>query len=169
MHVFLTGDIQIGKTTVINKTTALLNKTMGGFQTYFGLDRGSPTKRLYINSVAKPKVFCEENIVVQFRGEDFPLIHNEKFDIYGVKLIEEAKEKSQLIVMDECGILEQFATSFQSEILDTLDEKTPILGVVKQASWGWTDCIRNHPMVKLITVTRENRDQLPEIIAEYIR
>ncbi|WP_303862723.1 nucleoside-triphosphatase [Alkalibaculum bacchi] len=97
MHVFLTGDIQIGKSTVINKTTALLNKTIGGFQTYFGSDRGSPTKPLYINSAAQPKVFCQENIVVQFRGEDFPLIYNEKFDIYGVELIQRAREKSQLI------------------------------------------------------------------------
>jgi nucleoside-triphosphatase len=106
--------------------------------------------------------------VVQFRGEDFPLIYNEKFDIYGVELIQRAREKSQLIVMDECGNLEQFSISFQSKILDTLDEKTPILGVVKQASWGWTDRIRNHPQVKLITVTRENRNQLPELIADYI-
>lgn len=169
MHIFLTGDIQIGKTTVIDRTTALLNKAVGGFQTYFDLDRELPTRRLYINSALQSKVFCEENIVVQFRENGFPLVHDEKFDAYGVQLIEEAIGKSDLIVMDECGNLEQFATLFQRKILDTLNGNIPILGVVKQNSWGWTDYIRNHSKVKLITVTNENRDLLPEAIANYIR
>lgn len=168
MHIFLTGDIQIGKTTVINKTIDLLNKNIGGFQTYFGPDRGLPTRRLYINSAAESKILCEENIVAQFMGNEFPIVHNEKFDTYGVKLIQDAREKSDLIIMDECGNLEQFATLFQRKILDTLNGNIPILGVVKQNSWGWTDYIRNHAKAKFITVTKKNRNQLPEMIANYI-
>ena len=70
--------------------------------------------------------------------------------------------------MDECGNLERQAILFQREILDTLDGNIPILGIIKQDSSGWTDCIRNHPRVRIITVTKENRNELPMIIEDYI-
>ena len=42
MHLFLTGSVQIGKTTALNKTLELLKVTPGGFRSYFGEDRKSP-------------------------------------------------------------------------------------------------------------------------------
>ena len=36
MHLFLTGSVQIGKTTALNKTLELLKVTPGGFRSYFG-------------------------------------------------------------------------------------------------------------------------------------
>ena len=36
MHLFLTGKVQIGKTTVVDKAIARLGVTPGGFRTYFG-------------------------------------------------------------------------------------------------------------------------------------
>jgi nucleoside-triphosphatase len=43
-HIFLTGEIQIGKSTVIKKTLTLLKLEYGGFCTYFGSDRPSPCR-----------------------------------------------------------------------------------------------------------------------------
>lgn len=131
MHVFLTGEIQIGKSTVINKTTALVNKNIGGFQTYFGPDRGLPNRRLYMNPAAESKIIREENTIVQFREEKSPLVQSGKFDTYGVKLIQNARKESSLIIMDECGNLERKAILFQGEILDTLDGEIPIIGVME--------------------------------------
>ena len=67
--------------------------------------------------------------------------------------------------MDECGFLERDALQFQREILSALDGGTPILGVIKLANIAWTKQIRNHPNVKIITVDRENRDDLPPLLA----
>ena len=89
-----------------------------------------------------------------------------KFNIYGSKLIRDSRNKADLILMDECGSLECEAYEFQDEIINTLNGQKPILGVVKLASKGWTDAIRNHPNVKMITVTKENRDYLPEKLKE---
>ncbi|MBW9150735.1 nucleoside-triphosphatase [Clostridium estertheticum] len=167
MHIFLTGEIQIGKSTVIVKTLDLINKTPKGFQTYFGLDRGCQNKLLYMNSVSEPKVFREENAVARFSDGYPPNALTEKFDTYGVELIRTARAESNLILMDECGNLEQDAFVFQKEIIDALDDNVPILGVIKLVSRGWTDIIRNHLKVKLILVTRENRDGLPQILVNY--
>ncbi|NLK52882.1 MAG: nucleotide kinase [Syntrophomonadaceae bacterium] len=168
MHIFLTGEIQIGKSTVIAKTLALLRTTPGGFKTYFGPDRGSPDKLLYMNPAGEPKIFREENAVVRFAGDCPPQAFTKKFDTYGVELIRSARISSNLILMDECGGLERDALVFHKEVMDTLNGSIPVLGVIKLASKGWTDRIRNHPKVKLRTVTKENRNLLPQILAHQL-
>lgn len=164
MHIFLTGEIQIGKSTVIQKTIKLLNLNHGGFKTYFGEDRNSKNKALYMNSANEENAYDEKNIIVQFKEGQAPLVDVQKFNIYGSKLIRDARNKADLVLMDECGSLEGKAYEFQDEIINTLNESKPVLGVVKLASQGWTDTIRNHPNVKMITVTKENRDYLPELL-----
>ena len=42
MHVFLTGEIQVGKSTALDKTLSLLKLPYGGFRTYFGGRTGTP-------------------------------------------------------------------------------------------------------------------------------
>jgi len=168
MHIFLTGEIQVGKSTVIAKTLSLLKITPGGFKTYFGPDRELPERLLYMNSGSEPKIFREENVVARFFRDQPPRILTEKFNTYGAELIRSARVDPGLILMDECGSLEREALIFQKEVMDTLAGNIPVLGVVKLASSGWTDQIRNHPKVRLITVTRENRDALPAILAQQI-
>lgn len=168
MHIFLTGEIQVGKSTVIAKTLAQLKIIPGGFKTYYGPDRELPNKLLYMNSAAEPKSFREENAVVRFFTGHPPQTLTKKFDNYGVELIRSARNSSSLILMDECGSLECQALAFQREVLDTLGGNTPVLGVIKLASRGWIDQVRNHPQVKLITVTKENRDFLPRILAHQL-
>lgn len=169
MHIFLTGEIQVGKSTVINKTIRLLEIKYGGFKTYFGHDRNSENKTLYINSADESKEFNEDKILVQFIEGKSPFVNIQKFNTYGCQLIRDARKKSDLILMDECGKFESKALDFQSEIYKTLDESKPVLGVVRLSSKGWTDRIRNHPKVKIITVTKENRNQLPRMLYNHFK
>jgi len=168
MHIFLTGEIQVGKTTVIAKTLAQLNIRHGGFKTYFGSDRGSLDKLLYMNAAQEPSVFSEKNSIACFGEGRLPEIFTEKFNTMGVELIRSARANSKLIIMDECGSFESDAFEFQKEIIITLDGNKPVFGVIKLDSRGWTDRLRNHNNVKLVTVTRENRDYLPKIFAHYL-
>jgi len=165
VHIFLTGEIQIGKSTVINKTLDLLKITPQGFQTYFGPDRANGGRLLYLNSAALPQVCREENAVVHFREGQPPEVLSERFDRDGAQLIRSARVDSALILMDECGSLESWALVFQREILAALDDIKPILGVIKLTSTGWTDNIRENAKVTLLTVTQENRDLLPRMLA----
>lgn len=168
MHVFLTGEIQVGKSTVIAKTLSLLNITYGGFKTYFGPDRASSNKLLYMNSATDSYIYSEELAISRFRTGYSPLPLTDKFNTLGVQFIRQARLFSDLIIMDECGSLERDAILFQEEILNVLDGNIPVLGVIKLSSMGWTDCIRYHPDVKLITVTHENRNELPQVIPHFI-
>lgn len=165
MKIFLTGEIQVGKSTVIARTLSLLNIAFAGFRTYFSADRTRPDRLLYMNSPSAPFRYSEENVVARF-SSGVPHVLTERFDTLGVDLIRAARMNARLIVMDECGTMEKEALVFQRELLETLDGTLPVLGVIKLSSQGsWTDKISRHPQVHLLTVTEQNRDALPRIIA----
>lgn len=168
-HIFLTGEIQIGKSTVINKTLSLLNIPFGGFRTRFGPDRTSPERCLYIHEASEAPCFNDRHVVARFQKSAPPVALAPRFDTLGVGYLRQARRSTKLIVMDECGSLERNALAFQAEILDTLEGGVPILGVIKLASAGWVDKLRVHKNVDLITVDVNNRDALPEYCRQRLR
>jgi hypothetical protein len=91
MHIFLTGEIMIGKTVAIEKTISILDVVPGGFKTYFGPDRDAAEKDLYMNPAAEPMVFRKENAIVHFTDSFHPQILTDRFETYGVSLIRKAK------------------------------------------------------------------------------
>ena len=168
MHIFLIGEIQIGKSTIIDKTLSLLSLSPQGFRTYFGPDRSNYwDRRLYMNDASKEKTYRAENVIVSFTKEQ-PLVLTERFNNWGAKLVHNARDSANLIIMDECGSFEQEAYLFQKEILAALDDSIPIIGVIKQNFSGWVDQIKIHPKVTLITVTKYNRDLLPHVLARQL-
>lgn len=168
-HIFLTGQIQIGKSTVLNKTLSALGVPYDGFRTYFGIDRRSPNRCLYLSSAHDAACYDEDHVIVRFQNGCPAEIHTDIFDHEGADYIIHAKEHAALIVMDECGSLERNALHFQQTILNALLCDTPILGVIKLDAVGWVDQLRYHPNVELITVDKSNRDDLPPYLAEKLR
>lgn len=172
MHIFLTGTVQIGKTTVIDKTLALLGVTAGGFRSYFGADRHCPSHHyLYMSSAAEPRAFTPEHAVVEF-GEDANGMMRHavlpRFEELGLQYLAQASAYP-LIILDECGRLEQRVPRFCAQVLELLEGETPVLGVVRQDVMGWLEEIRHHPKVQLVTVTEQNRNELPQQLAAYYR
>lgn len=168
-HIFLTGEIQIGKSTVLRKALSLVDARVGGFRTYFGSDRADPFHSLYIGRAGGTLSFAEENVIARFSPTEMPRVFPERFDTLGPLYIREAADNAALILMDECGSLEAQAYQFQAAVLAALSGAKPVLGVVKLASVGWVDQIRFHPNVELISVNIGNRDALPQIVAEKLR
>jgi nucleoside-triphosphatase len=157
--IFLTGKIQIGKSTVVDKVISAWDGTVTGFRTWFGDDRGSPDRFLYISDVYKKRI-CK---AVRFESGRPKEIFFESFNNFGAGLINETGD-SRLIIMDELGRFESRADIFKSAAMQKLDNDTPVLGVLRLDSYGWLDDIRAHPNVCVIEVTEENRDELPETV-----
>lgn len=169
MHIFLTGEVQIGKSTVIDKTVSLLSVPVGGFRSGYGPDRSRRSRWLYLWDASGPPIYDETHGVVRFTDhgiEVFP----ERFDVLGGKALRRARETNAgLILMDECGRFEGQAAGFQSELFAALEGEVPVLGVVRQGFHGWLDAIRSHPKVTLLPVTADNRDALPRQIAALLQ
>ena len=168
-HIFLTGEVQVGKSTVIQKTVSALKIPVGGFCTGFGPDRGAADRLLCLWHASGFPVYEDSHGVVRFadrRPEVFP----DRFDALGGGALRRARARgAELILMDECGRFEGSAAEFQSEIFAALEGTVPVLGVVRQGFSGWLDRLRAHPSVTLVTVTAENRDSLPQYLAAQLR
>lgn len=165
----MTGDVQSGKSTVLQKVLARLNVSVGGFQTGFGSDRGEADRWLYLWDASGVPAPDQDHGVVHFTEGARPEVFSDRFNELGGGALRRARESgADLILMDECGRFEGQAGEFQREIFTALDGDVPVLGVVRQGYNGWLDEIRSHPNVTLITVTQENRDNLPDEIISMI-
>lgn len=156
-HLFFTGEKRVGKSTLIQ---TLLNRYpchIGGFRTV-------RTNALYGNRYAihllKPFAVTptEENLLFLCDGSRDQTVWD-RFDQLGCAALEDTAG-CDLILMDELGPNEVHSKKFQSAVLTALDGDIPILGVLQKADSPFLDQIAKHPKVRVVEVTRENRDFL---------
>lgn len=168
MHIFLTGPLGSGKSTLIRHVQSECPNA-GGFYTYFPPEeRWSTDKKLYLCRPDENSPTHEDRVVATFR-ESRPLVHADQFDTLGSLFLLEAREqKRPLILMDECGRLERDALRFQREVLATLDGDSPVLGVIRYDAGGWLERIRTHPRVRVLTVSPENRNALQGRLLDWL-
>ncbi|MDO5846570.1 MAG: nucleoside-triphosphatase [Methanocorpusculum sp.] len=163
-HIFLTGEIQIGKSTIIQNVLASLDITPGGFKTLganYAAD-GSSDVVLMRGSENLPAGRIAAHRIPGVCMTPFPDV----FNTFGTACL---SEPAGLILMDELGFLESDAKEFQAAVLKTLDGSTPVFGVVRNKDTPFLNAVRAHKNVQVIPITRENRDALPEKIRELIR
>jgi len=161
-NIFLTGELRVGKSTVIKKTLEILKiPVIRGFQTR--KIEGRNTRIILYPLSATP---VTGHTVAQWNSRE-KMVFPEIFDEYGTEYL---SEKADLILMDELGYLETNAKLFQEAVRKTLDGPIPVLGVIRFGkSTEFLDSLRERTDILLITVTKENRSTLPEKIAEIIR
>ncbi|MGN1370489.1 MAG: formate dehydrogenase accessory sulfurtransferase FdhD [Aristaeellaceae bacterium] len=158
MHVFLTGDRQVGKSTAVRAIVRALGLPVKGFVSDFA--QGGHGGSLFLMPADQPPRMDECHLVAR-REQGRMTAHPGRFDQIGVPLLEEAMRCSGgLILMDEIGHLEQDAAGFRDAIRRCLDGRTPVLGVLRR-DVPWHDAIKHHPHVRVLTVTQENREQIP--------
>ncbi|MDR0936100.1 MAG: nucleoside-triphosphatase [Oscillospiraceae bacterium] len=151
MHLFLTGEIQIGKSTALRRWLDYKKLKTDGFLTFFE-ERNTNSRRLIMSDTTR----LRQAELAVFRDNAFE-INLDTFEKFGLKLLQNSG-KYDVIVMDELGTMEENAPNFKQAVLTLLDGNFPIVGVVKQRDSPFLDAVRTHPLVQLITVTTNNRD-----------
>ncbi len=159
-HIFLTGDIQVGKSTIIRKVIHELGFSHGGFRTSWGDLLPDGSADLFLLGMDEPPSL--DRIAARRFGSGrgitaFPEI----FDSVGSRLIAEASS-SPMIIMDELGFIEKNAAGFQNAVLSALTGSVPILDVFRNMQTPFLDKVRSHPNVEVIIVTKENREKIFE-------
>ncbi|MEW6623077.1 MAG: nucleoside-triphosphatase [Bacillota bacterium] len=167
-NVFLTGEINIGKSTIIKKLLAGFLGSLAGFLTlpYYSNNSVKMEKIGYIfrdindDHEIRPNFFIS---LINSEGTMVPVV--ETFETYGVKVLKSSLEKRpNLLIMDELGVFESKAFSFQRYVELCLSSKIPVLGVLKAKKSPFLDAIRSRNDVVELEVTEENRDYLPKTI-----
>ena len=166
MHVFLTGERGIGKSTVVRAAARLTGRPCYGFCTRFETE-DRHASALYLvppdyNETPDPSF----QAAIWQNGRLIPV--DGCFDRLGVRLLKEGQRHPEgIILMDECGHVERKEMMFRQEIAACLNGKIPVLGVLRLGQ-EWHDPIRRHPAVRVLTVSRENRNELPQMVADLL-
>ena len=80
-----------------------------------------------------------------------------------------AVNEAQIIVIDEIGPMELHSEAFKGAVAEALSSEKPVLGTIHYwARDPLVMAIKRRKDAKIIEVTRDNRDRLPNLIAQEI-
>lgn len=160
MHLFFTGKRNIGKSTLLRKLLENVDH-IGGFVTLKTLNFYHDQATVHLLDLMNPKdSICEGNFLFAC-NEQKSSSGNEKFNVLGSQVLQKSiKSDVDLIVMDELGPYEEKAKKFQEKVISILDGEIPVLGVLQDSESVFLEKIKKHEKVKLVEVTKENRDKL---------
>ena len=165
-HIFLTGEKQVGKSTLWRKVLDRSGIHPGGFQTLEYLVNGC-FRGYRLHALGRTPAELGNDVPVSvFLRRKLHLPVSESFDIFGTALLNLALEDGGFILMDELGIFERSAAAFRQAVVDCLNGDCHVLGVLQKAGDPYLDAILNRPDVLVFTVTKENRDVLVEPLLE---
>ncbi len=174
MHnTFLTGPINIGKSTIIRRAVlelSYLDIPAGGFYTLPYVTDGNVTG-FYIQPLNKMNYLppLEYRMIARKIGSEWTA-DTAAFESIGAGILEDSlKSAVDLVVMDELGFFEAVAFGFQDRVISLLSSPKMVLGVMKSADVPFLNGIRKREDVGLIEVTGKNRDILAERILKKIR
>lgn len=158
VHLFLTGEVQVGKSTLLRALLERLALPACGFCTCWAVCGGE--ERLHLLPWGAARRCTPENAAA-CRVDRRAQAMSGRFDRLGPPLLVPRKG-SRVLVMDELGFLEREEKAFQRAVLGALDGPLPVLGVIKPRQTPFLDAVRAHPRTRAVLVTEENRDTLLE-------
>lgn len=173
VNIFLTGPINIGKSTIINKVVAELQAAgvdTAGFYTLPYVINGE-LRGFYIEPLNYPYFVPKkkERLIAYGIGDKWYAV-KETFDKFGADILDYClNSTADLIIMDELGFFESEAFRFQEMVFTLLSSPKLVFGVIKPIIIPFMDKIRGHKDVILFEITDTNRDRLPNKILKIIK
>ena len=170
MHLLITGEVGVGKTTLIKKLLEKIpeDKLYGFYTQKISPDgKWGKTGDIYIFPAPYEEDPKKTHCVAEILGNHQFNLHMEAFEKYGVSLLENIPDGSY-VLMDELGFLESKASKFCQKVIELLDRKVCVIGVIKPTHTEFLDKIRSHEKVALYHITEDNRDQLAEDLLQIL-
>ena len=135
-NILVTGEVQIGKSTVVGKVLDMLKQdyslNIGGYRGIrHTIKEGDNTIVSFdINSIKNNSSYkiLEDKII---DGKDNVTIYSESFEEYSVKLKEDL-ENCDLIILDEIGFAERNSPKYLGVLKEVLDSDKIVFGVLKK-------------------------------------
>lgn len=161
-NILLTGESGCGKSTLINKILDTLNINYSGYRTlhYFinGVDRG-----FYLHGYVETEGnFSPISVKI---GEKRCYAITETFNFVGTEILRKSRKciNSDIILLDEIGVLENKAENFKREIFKTLDDDKLVLGVIKKKQSDFLEQILDREDSLVIDIEDLSNVELEEV------
>ena len=155
IHLFLTGEKQVGKSTLLQKLLARRPGPAAGF--YTKKVRTVIPDSATVHILRPGEEPAPENML--FVCGSCKIGGTEKFNTLGCAALADCAGAG-VILMDELGPHEGEAADFRAAVMRTLDGNIPVLGVLQEAPSAFLEEIAAHPKVQVLRVTRENRNDV---------
>jgi nucleoside-triphosphatase len=167
-NIFLTGNLHVGKSTIVNNVLARLNiSDVGGYRTEAIFEHGKKVGFKMISFSGEEEIFAH----VDFdKGDRFDIfrVQLQVFETFASEILIHALDHSQLIVMDEIGAMEKKSRNFQKAIAACLDSKIVVLGVFqKRADWI-EEMLRDRDDVAVFKISKQNREIMQEKVLQFL-
>ena len=165
-HLFLTGDKQVGKSTLLRRLIEVKHLDCAGFETQAFTLNGE--RRGFTLHGRVPMPPYQNDCICCARIEEkrsVPVLP--VFEENGVLILQMSlASPSPFLLMDELGRLEREASGFVAQVEDCLDSDKRVLGVLQKCSSSHVARIAQREDVTLLTVTPENRQALFELLCQ---
>lgn len=158
-HIFLTGEKQVGKSTILNRVISELALKPTGYQTMPLLIHGQ-RKGFYLHGLCELSPYENDNPICIRMEEKKSLPLTETFETLGVRILTEALKSDAWVLMDEIGKFEQEAEGFQNMIIQCLDKKPAVLGVLQKVKSSIVEEVKARSDVVVLEVTKTNREEI---------
>ncbi|MGQ9718999.1 MAG: NTPase [Nitrososphaerales archaeon] len=168
----MTGDPGVGKTTVIVRTISLIRAqgySIGGMLSREVRVKGERVGFELIDLASGQKgtlASIKLNMGAKFGKYRVSLTDLAEI---GAKSLLNAVDFCDIIVCDEIGPMELFSPDFRRAAKVVIDSGKPVIGIVhKRLNDPLVQELKSKPSVEITEVTRENREKLPEILADKV-
>lgn len=156
-NILLTGEKQVGKTTIIEKLIQKSPYNFMGFRTY--RRKREDDRYCFEMEAINSYILGKNKTTIGYCDAEKVNIIPEAFDGYGAILLEECLDcRPDFIIMDELGFFENDAYVFRNAVLGCFRSSIPILGVIKKKHTEFLDEIKKRDDTTVLSVTAENRE-----------
>lgn len=159
-NIFLTGEKQVGKSTIIYNIIKSLDLKLGGYITEREDKNG--TRLFTVVSLANRQE--KYPIAKVYRNGLEKKIYKENFKYYIPNMLDRHLKNSHLIVLDELGFMENKIRPFTLKVYEILDSEKFVFGVLKAYDCEFLNQIKSRDDVELIEVTKSNRNTIGEYL-----
>ena len=169
MNVVISGEINTGKSTVVDKIRRKnVCRIIRGFLTR-PLFEDNQKKGYYIESFeGEREIFAHVDFIKRNKRGSMG-IKQAIFNQFAVKILDQASE-AELIIIDELGIMEKEATGFIEEVKNIFLWPLNVIAVIqKRALDFWISKIGKDNIDAIYIVDRKNRDYIPDRIANFLK
>lgn len=168
-NILLTGRPGVGKTTVVQRVAESIDQPVQGFITQ------------EIREKSKRRGFCiqtvngREQILSHVRFEEPSVgkygVDVEAMDDVACEVLETGmtSDESPLLLIDEIGKMEILSDRFCRLVKQALRMEQPVLATVPMKGPDFIESLKEREDVRVIQVTEDNRDTLPEQLVAFFR
>jgi len=157
--LLLTGKPGTGKTAIIKEAIAKAKIKSGGFYTQEIRTGGIRQGFRIVTLDGKEAILAHINISSPCQVSKYK-VDIDSLNNVGVSALRRALENSDLIVIDEIGKMELLSPQFKEAVLQAIASGKKVLGTIMLGPHPWADKIKNHQEVRVLPVTRDNRNQV---------